>query len=265
MESLLSTLTQPPSPIFARGESNRSPVRIGTRRTALLYDIHVPYHDVRSLSAALEYVKKVKCDGIILAGDAMDFYGCSRYTQDPNRRSIAAESQQMRDFLKEFRDEFKKQEIVYMEGNHELRLKTYMRERADKLIGLPGTDLDSLLGLSKLGIRLVEDKRRVLLGDLNVLHGHEYPNIGSGVNPARSLYLKAKAYSIIGHCHRKSEHSEITLDGKSIACWSVGCLCNLSPDYLPYNNWSHGFAIVELTGNHFRVHNHYIAKDGKIY
>jgi hypothetical protein len=29
-----------------------------------------------------------------------------------------------------------------------------------------------------------------------------------------------------------------------MACWSVGCLCNLTPAFRPVNDWNHGFAIV---------------------
>ncbi|NPB03714.1 MAG: metallophosphoesterase, partial [Thermotogae bacterium] len=41
--------------------------------------------------------------------------------------------------------------------------------------------------------------------------------------------------------------------------WIVGCLCDLKPDYSPNNEWTHGFAFVELFENgHFSVKNHLI-------
>ena len=46
------------------------------------------------------------------------------------------------------------------------------------------------------------------------------------------------------------------MDGEYNGAFSVGCLCNLSPEYLPYNEWVHGFAIVTMKPNgNFSVEN----------
>jgi predicted phosphodiesterase len=263
---MLPSLTQPDLPIFYQGETDRTPEVVNTRRTLLLYDTHIPYQASLPISVALTAGKAAKVDTVIFGGDTTDFYQGSDFTKDPRRRSISAEVDKTISFLRDVRSVFKKESIYFMEGNHEYRIKNYIRNRAKELLGLHGTDLESMLCLKDLGIKLVQDKRRVLIGNLNVLHGHEYPNIGSGINPARSMFLKAKAPTIFGHCHRKSEHNEVTLDGKSVACWSVGCLCNLSPEYLPYNNWVWGFAIVETDSQgHYTVHNKFISKEGKVY
>jgi predicted phosphodiesterase len=265
-ELTLPSLTTQPLPIVSATEPDRSPIKVATKKALLLYDIHIPYHAALPVSIALSVGKAAGVDTLIFGGDTMDFYMASDYVKDPRRRSLASEAESVRAFLADVRSIFKKEQIYYMEGNHEYRLKNYMRTRADKLIGLPGTTLETLLALDELKIKLVQDKRRLLIGSLNVLHGHEFPNIGAGINPARSLFMKAKSSSIIGHCHRKSEHSEVTLNGGRIACWSVGCLCNLSPDYFPYNNWVWGFAIVEVDkSGHYTVHNKYISNDGKVY
>jgi hypothetical protein len=36
-----------------------------------------------------------------------------------------------------------------------------------------------------------------------------------------------------------------------MACFSTGCLCQLTPKYRPfaYTKWNHGFAIVEIDGD----------------
>ena len=64
-----------------------------------------------------------------------------------------------------------------------------------------------------------------------------------------------------GHWHQTSEHAESTLGGRSIACWSTGCLCELHPPYMPLNKWNHGYAIVDVTaGGNFQVQNKKIIK-----
>jgi hypothetical protein len=63
------------------------------------------------------------------------------------------------------------------------------------------------------------------------------------------LYTRAKASSAIGHHHVTSEHSEKDLDGEVVTTWSIGCLCGLQPDYLPFNRWNHGFAFAVIDDN----------------
>jgi len=68
-----------------------------------------------------------------------------------------------------------------------------------------------------------------------------------------------------GHNHQTSEHTETDMNGKSVTTWSLGCLSELNPAYMPLNKWNHGFAIVDLSdnGEDFHVKNYRIHK-GKI-
>ena len=59
----------------------------------------------------------------------------------------------------------------------------------------------------------------------------------------------------IGHHHQTSEHTETTLDGRTVTCWSTGCLSELHPDYARVNRWNHGFAFVETHRDQFTVSN----------
>jgi hypothetical protein len=92
-----------------------------------------------------------------------------------------------------------------------------------------------------------------------------FRGFGAPVNAARGLFLKVKQSAIVGHTHRISEHSETTLSGELITCWSTGCLSELSPDYNPVsNNYSHGFAHIQTkTDGNYSVKNFRILK-GKI-
>ncbi len=51
----------------------------------ILSDIHMPYHDLPALTAAIEYGIKNKVPGIILNGDTMDFFAASRFAKDPTK------------------------------------------------------------------------------------------------------------------------------------------------------------------------------------
>ena len=101
-------------------------------------------------------------------------------------------------------------------------------------------------------------------GDLNIIHGHEFGgSVFSPVNIARGLFLRGKVSAMQGHNHQSSEHSESNMNGELTTTWSLGCLCELHPAYLPINKWNHGFAIVDIDGQNFEVRNKRIHK-GKI-
>lgn len=245
---------------------DRSAVIIKSKKTLIISDLHLPYHSKIAVNAALTKGYEENVDAILINGDLIDFYQLSRFSKDPRKECVAEEIAMVKQFLTGLRNNFKRQQIYYTLGNHEQRLEDYCQSNATALIGLAGLEIQNLLELDKFKIRLVRDKRRVKIGNLNVLHGHEIWGIGMGVTPARSVFVKTKSHTLVGHTHKKSEYSENTLDGKSVVCFSTGCLCDLQPLYFPYNNWNHGFAIVtnDSTG-HFQVNNYYVSAEGKVY
>ena len=83
----------------------------------------------------------------------------------------------------------------------------------------------------------------------------------SPVNIARGLFLKAKVSAMQGHNHQTSEHTETDMNGRITTTWSVGCLSELHPMYMPLNKWNHGFAFVEVQPDgDFQVQNKRIHK-----
>ena len=94
-----------------------------------------------------------------------------------------------------------------------------------------------------------------------MIHGHEFgQSIFSPVNIARGLFLRGKVSALQGHHHMTSEHTETDMNRNITTTFSVGCLCELFPGYLPINRWNHGFAICDLDGDRFHVRNYRIHK-----
>ena len=235
-------------------------------RIALLSDIHIPYHSKSALELAIKEAKRRKANIILLNGDTMDAHELSRFEKDPRERSFREEIPLVKQFLAYLRHTFPKARIIWKDGNHDERLYLYLRRHAPALLGLDSFEAQSVLGLDENGLGYVTGKRPITCGKLNILHGHEYPTSALGVvNPARGLFLRAGACAIEGHYHQTSEHAQPNLEGKSIACWSTGCLSELHPPYMPLNKWNHGFAMIEMgkAGN-FKVSNHKII-NGEIY
>ena len=244
-------------------EAKYEPFILKAKRLAVLSDIHVPYHSIEALTAAFDKISEEKPDAILLNGDTIDFYGLSRFMKDPRKRSVAHELQAVNEFL----DVLQKfgAKIYYKLGNHDERYEHYLMHKAPELLGIPEFKFENLLKAKERGMDVIGEKRIIKANKLNIIHGHEYPSVFSPVNIARGLYMKGKVSAMQGHNHQTSEHTETDMNGEIVTTWSLGCLCELNPAYMPLNKWSHGMAIVDLSDNRkdFQVRNYRIYK-GKV-
>lgn len=226
----------------------------GHKKIAVFNDIHAGYHSVEALSVAIQEAKSEKVDAVLLNGDSIDFYQLSRFEKDPRKRSIAHELETTRSILGILKKELKCK-IYFKEGNHEERLEKYLFVKAPELLGISEFKLSSLLRFDEFNVTHIGEKKIIKLNSLNAIHGHEFSSsFFSPVNVARGLFLRGKVSAIQGHCHATSEHSESDMNGKATTTWSIGCLCELHPMYMPLNKWNHGFAIVDLNENGVDYH-----------
>lgn len=247
-------------------ETIREPFIVhGEKKILVLSDIHIPYHNIKAVQAAILFGKQHGANCIIINGDMLDFYMHSRYEKDPRKRRFSDELKAGRQFFQFMRYTFPNAQIVYKLGNHEERYEKWMTVKAPELLGCRDFELDVLLRLGEVRVEYVRDKRIIKAGKLNILHGHETQSTSGGVNPARTMFLKNKENTLVGHFHRASEHVDSSLLDRITVCVSTGCLCELSPDYMPFNEWTHGFAMVDLeSGGDFHIRNYRII-NGKIY
>lgn len=242
------------------------PVQIdGPARLLLLSDIHVPYHSEGALKAAVRYGKKLKPDVVVLDGDIADFYRISRFQQDPRKRTMKDEILAVRDCLSWIRGQYPNARIIFKLGNHDERWDKYIWNRCVELFELDNLQLHNVLEFESLGIERVDDNP-IIAGRLPILHGHEIgKGIFSPVNPARGAFLRTNHTVLIGHLHRSSSHAESNIWHDETMTWSMGCLCDLTPEYARVNRWNHGFAHVDIAADgEFNVHNYRLSSDYKV-
>lgn len=249
-------------------EKERKPILLpkGCNNILLLSDLHIPYHSIEAITAALDYGKREQVNTIVINGDLMDFYMMSRFEKDPRKRSIKYEFDATKEFLRVLRKTFPNAHIYWLKGNHDTRYEHFLMAKAPEIFDDPYYALDERLRLSEERVTLINDKTLVKAGKLFIHHGHLFfRGFIAPVNSARGLFMKAKQSAIVGHVHKVSEHNETNLAGELTSCWSTGCLCELSPDYSPFaNNYSHGFAHIRVQDNgHYNVKNYRIL-NGKI-
>jgi len=230
-----------------------------------LFDVHLPFHEPKALESAIAYGKSQKVTGVFFGGDLQDCAAVSFWITG-RKREFDKEIEAVIDFLDLIEYEFKEKKKVYKPGNHEYRLPRYYQVKVPELIGLPLGAMETILDLEGRDIEFLDYKQVIMAGKLPIIHGHEVPNLARSINPARGLFMKTKSWAMCGHCHTTSQHNETNIQGTLLTTWTVGCLCDLHPDYNPYgNNWNHGLAIINVDRNgDFEVENRRILPNGRV-
>jgi hypothetical protein len=213
-------------------------------KVLIISDIHLPYHDDKALFAALEYGLKEEVDTIYINGDLLDFALISKHENTTTKHSVKYELDCAKVFLKGLREMFPKALIIYKYGNHDLRFDKWIRLKAPELLDIEHINLAEILGLRELEIIQLDSLQWCYIFDIAVLHGHELPMKSGGINPARTARMKINRPLIIGHFHRQSKDAGMILGKPYYYAYSTGCLCDLSPAYMPINDWVHGFILI---------------------
>ena len=211
-------------------------------------DIHVPFHDKTAIELMLNYVTaNYKIKAVCYMGDILDCIGISKFAKSARPPTMMDELEYAEDVMDTFQEAFPKAKHIWKDGNHEQRLPRYLYTNAPELHDIIDIGAGDLIGVQKRGMDYVGALQLIHAGKLTVVHGNEVGINSVGVNPARALYLKTRSTTMCFHLHNTSSHTDKDIHGRFPTCWSVGCMCDLSPDYAPYGNrFNLGFAVQEL-------------------
>lgn len=232
-------------------------------KVIVLNDIHVPFHDPAAIDLAIQIGKFVKPDIIIFNGDIYDFFAISRFSVSPERRLRLHEELYMtRDVIKMIVDGVKSSRLnIFLAGNHEERLTSYLWSRAPELSMLEELELKNLLRLNKNWIYLDYKREpqpvgqdvepRVVIGNLMVMHGGKLKLSGNAVNVALNVFRRVLCNAVIGHWHRADEYIQMDYEGKAHGIWVVPCLCLQRPHWDTGRIWGQGMGVITVNENGF--------------
>lgn len=240
----------------------------------IMGDLHFPFADPSALELAKIIHHEAKPAVTILNGDIVDFFGISRFPVPPIRRaSFASEVLDDARQLEEIR-KWGKGHWVYIEGNHEHRLRQYLYRKAEELAGL--VSVSDLLDCERLGITYLAHHDypvqrdefaapQVKLGHLYVLHGDTIRLSGNTVNIGRSIYQRLLKPILVGHWHRVDSYFQTDYEGVTSGTWVCGCLAYPRPHWDTGRIWGQGCAVVTVGVDMFEVENiPFIAKQNKL-
>lgn len=199
----------------------------------LIYgDQQAPFVDWDIFEGMLRLTKEFRPDMIIDPGDGRDFPSVSHHRTWPEWRASAQECIDVKYTLdREMRRANEDAEIIQFLGNHDVRLASYMLEKAPAAYGLtPGCADDeerlqeaysirNLGRLDELNIELVSnekeayDQARFMVSDqLGVEHGNK-----TGKDPAIKAQHRRTFGIVMGHTHGQSINHVVDYDHDNTA------------------------------------------------
>ena len=214
-------------------------------RSVCISDLHIPFHDKKAVALILKFIEEFDPHKIFINGDLIDCWEISRFVKpmyiDVHLKDEIIET---RKFLFDLRYTAPDAEIIYIFGNHEFRLETYISTHARELHGLDGLTLEEQLHLKEFKITSVNSHLKenyYRYGKLLIGH-FDKCNMHSGYT-AKNLLDRLGMSVIQGHTHRGGSSYKRNYDG-IIAAYENFCLCNLNPKYCQHPNWQLGFSII---------------------
>ena len=232
----------------------------GCMRLGVFGDVHIPFHDNTALETMFTKFEEENVDSIFINGDLLDFYQLSFHEKDPRVVHFKDEIEAGKEFLAYIRERFPDIPIYYITGNHENRFERYLRIKASELLDIDECRLDVILHVAEYKIEYLPFRSKVVFGDYTIEHGDKIPGAG-GVVPARTLLMRLKSNSIVNHFHKSSESSQRIYgvgEPTNIRAYSLGCMCDLAPEYMEINEWNHGFCIMSKIKDKVSVSNYKI-------
>lgn len=248
------------------------------RRVLVLPDLHIPFHDLKTLSAVEKFMADYRWDDYVCLGDLMDFDQLSSFNKESLRKL------ESRRILKDYtvaneildrhqaiiRKNNKKATFTLLEGNHDERIERYL----DKVPNMEGMlEVPVGLRLKERGFKWVQSwsqREQFKIGKLYFAHG----NYANQYHAAKMV--NAYGVNIVyGHTHDIQNYIK-TIIGKDkhIMAQSLGWLGDEDKvDYIKGkpNNWTHAIGIAEIQPDgSFNLYviaiiNHTFSFNGKVY
>jgi hypothetical protein len=230
--------------------------KLGKLLTVLLWgDSHFPNHSQSSLDIVQAIAEDVQPDVLSYMGDGVDATDLSeKFKKNPARReTLQDEIDLFRGHLGHMRQSVPDARFIYLEGNHEERMKRVLwnMEGPARALSLL-TDVQkvltwpSLLKLDQLNIEFSaydKQSKTIFLPKFMLKHGNVVRQKSSyTANAEHSKYGMSGAS---GHTHRLAQFYHRDHNGNHI--WlETGCTCSLEPEYTPDPDWQNGCVVLTL-------------------
>lgn len=181
---------------------------MAVKTTMILPDIQYPYHDKVVLAKLINVAEDIQPESILQIGDAIDFPQVSRWAQGTALQYADTLQDHIdgfvADFLRPIREAAPDASIRWLEGNHDLRIKQFVKSNATALGPLRALEIPSLFGLDELAVDYVKGPLRVGTNTVAV-HGHEAGGYSASASAWDTKFTKRYGSNlsfVFGHTHQ---------------------------------------------------------------
>ena len=235
-------------------------------------DFHSVTVDPFALEVFIATLKMVQPDIVVLGGDVFDFPQVSRHRKMPGHfnLNVQQEINWGRDrIMRRVRETCPDAEIIFVIGNHEYRLVTYIADSAPEMACLDDIDFNRLFKLDELEVNLVcrssflapyERQRKgdvaenwhIIGGCWVVTHG---TSIAKWAVEAEMARFRMSGTS--GHTHRPQWYTDNSLGTGPLSWMSAPMMAGfaIGRDYVPTPSaWNMGFVHASINVDQGVVH-----------
>ena len=242
----------------------------GKKKTiVILGDHQAPYYDKDLHELTLAFVSDLKADGLIYTGDGPDFDSLGKHRAKPEFSSSAQEGlNTIHTILEEIvvAGKLKGKELIYIPGNHEIRLQNKLLDILPSLFGIKRANvsdeeldvlhLANLMRLPELGFEYITSD----LGDYPhatyevaprffVTHG--WMSRKGGGNSARGSIERLNGSLVTGHTHNLTVSYLTRWNGSTdpevLTVAEAGTMADARGlGYARYPDWQNGFLVLNV-------------------
>jgi len=218
-------------------------------------DIHFPHEDERTLNILYQVLDIVQPGLVADHGDTLDCEQISKYPKDPwGRVGLADEIKMAARHFGVVESLISEDcQRVWLEGNHEVRLKKEVWKMcvdrvAGEILTLEQLGLKdrlewgNLFGISERGWEIVPHPKHKLLWDrLLLIHGNKVR--GDSALSARAEHKTYGKSGLSGHTHRRGSY-HLTDHNGTQTWYEMGMMGKIRDDYVAHANWQQGFMVI---------------------
>jgi predicted MPP superfamily phosphohydrolase len=222
------------------------------QRALILGDLHMPYHCVKTVEAAIECAKQLRPDLIVQVGDLNDQYCFSRYPRstdhDTPKQELLKAKKEAAEMWKRLQKASPKAVCYQLLGNHDIRLNKRIMEKLPELYDL--LDFGSMFQFKDVNTLASDrDILNVTLNGENISFHHGFlSKLGDHVKFFQNS-------CIVGHSHRPGIVYE-PIHGRLLYEFNVGYMGNPAAHVFKYGatvkqKWGRGFGVMDSKGPRF--------------
>ena len=184
-----------------------------------------------------------KPDVVVFIGDFGDMWSVSDHSKDPARKDLLIDEVAAVNRELDKVENIIGEKAIFIEGNHEDRLRRYLWDKAPKLLGT--AEVKKLYRIGERGWKHVHYRDYHTIAPVTYTH-----DLGrAGVNAARQSLLDFGGNLVFGHTHRGSVVYQGEVKGNAHFSLNVGWLGDVNEiDYMhkarAMRDWQLGFGTV---------------------